>query len=67
MPLDPRILQVGLQLAPELISYFKSLFAKANPDAPGLTDDEAKAGLAIALTSSLAIDAGYQATHPKAR
>jgi hypothetical protein len=64
MALDPRILTVGLELAPQLIGIFKDLFRKANPDAPALTDADAIAGLAAALTSSLAKDVAWLAQHP---
>lgn len=62
--IDPRILQVGLAVGPEIIDFFKTLWKQHHPDAAVLTDDEAKAGLAIALTTSLAGDAGYYAKHP---
>ncbi len=62
--MDPRIVQVAIASAPEVIALFKSLFAKANPDDPPLTDAEAIAGLSALVTSSLAIDAGWLLQHP---
>lgn len=64
MPLDPRILIVGTELAPELIAWFKAQFQARNPGLPLITDDEALAGLAVALSSSLATDAKWLADHP---
>lgn len=64
--MDPRLISVAIASAPQVIDFFKSLFAKANPDAPGLTDAEAIAGLSALVTSSLAVDAGWLVTHPNA-
>ncbi len=64
--MDQSIVQLAIASTPEIIDLLKSLFGKANPDAPPLTDADAKAALVLALSTSLAIDAGYLAAHPDA-
>jgi hypothetical protein len=64
--MNPQLIAVAISAAPEIIGLFKSLFATANPDAPGLTDAEAIAGLSALVTSSLAIDQGWIVSHPNA-
>lgn len=64
--MDPRLISVAIASAPAVIDFFKSLFAKANPNDPPLTDAEAIAGLSALVTSSLAVDAGWLMTHKDA-
>lgn len=64
MPLDPRLLTVALDLAPEVITLIKAAFVTRHPDAPALTDAAVIAGLQTAFVSSLAKDDNWLAAHP---
>jgi cytochrome c peroxidase len=61
--MNPLIL-LALQETPALIARLKELFAKQNPDAPGLTDADAIAAYQSALASALAQDDAWLAAHP---
>ena len=61
--MNPQIIQVAIALLPELIDWFKAAYASRHPDAPGLTDDEVKAGLATAVAVSLARGDEWLAAH----
>jgi len=60
------IATVAIQNLPGILGFLKSMFAAANPNAPAMTDDQAKAALLSALASSIAIDEAWLAAHPKA-
>lgn len=62
--IDPRLIEVGLEILPEAIDWIKSLWKKRYPDAPELTDAEAKAGFATATAVSLAKGDAWLAAHP---
>lgn len=55
-----------IQQSPEIVAAVKAIFAKHNPDALPLTDDEVRAGLLVALSTSLATDQGWLDSHPPA-
>jgi hypothetical protein len=54
--IDPRLLAVGIEAAPQLIGLFRDLFVAKHPDAPVPTSEEVIATFEQTFTSSLAID-----------
>lgn len=62
--MNPQLISLAIELAPGVISNFKSLFAKNNPNAPTPTDAEVFAAFNSAFFSSLAKDDAYLAIHP---
>jgi hypothetical protein len=63
---DPNALvTLAIMETPAIIEMVKSAFAKKNPTAPPLTDDDVKLALSIALKSSLDKDDQWQAIHPQ--
>lgn len=51
------IITTAIGALPGIIGLIKGQHAAANPDAPPMTDDQAKAALAAAIAESLAKDA----------
>jgi hypothetical protein len=64
--MNPALVALAIQEAPAAIALIKNLFAKANPGAPELTDEEVVAAWNSAFASSLAKDDAYLAAHPQA-
>ena len=62
--MDPALIALVIKELPDGIALIKSLFVKANPDAPVPTDAEVIAAYQSALASSLAKDADWLAQHP---
>lgn len=58
------LLQLAIQLTPELIGDFRTLFKKQYPDAVEPTDEEVFAAFELAFQSSLAKDDAWLAAHP---
>lgn len=61
--MNPALITLAIQEAPAVIAALRSLFQKANPNAPLLTDAEVIAAYQVAFTSSLAKDDTWLATH----
>lgn len=66
MPVDPRLVAVGIEAAPVVIGMLREAFARKHPDAIAPTDEEVIAAYQEALRSSLAKDAAWLAQHPGA-
>ncbi len=62
--MNPQIIALAIEELPQLIGFFKGLFAAKNPGAPIPTDAEVIAAYLSALASSLAKDSDWLATHP---
>lgn len=63
--MNPLLLQLAIQLAPEAIDLIKKAFAKMNPADPAPTDAEVIAAFNVAFVSSLARDDQWLAEHPQ--
>lgn len=59
------IVGAATTLLPSVIDLVKTLFGKTNPDVPPPTSEEVKQAFVAAVTTSLAEDAAWLATHPK--
>lgn len=62
--IDPRLVQIGVENAPLLISLVKSMFAAKHPDVPQPTSAEVLAIFDQAYFASLAKDDAILANHP---
>lgn len=58
------LVATAIEELPELISFFKYLFAKKNPNQPSPTSDEVLEALDHAVASGIAKDDLWLATHP---
>jgi hypothetical protein len=63
--MNPQLLLLAAQNAPQIISLLRDLFVKANPAAPVPTDAEIKAAWSISFVTSLAKDDAILAAHKK--
>lgn len=59
------LVQFGISIAPEVIAFFRERFAKANPDAPAITDEQVLEALNSAIASGIAKDDEWLAAHPE--
>lgn len=64
LTIDPRLLAVGLEAAPEIIALVKGLFVAKHPDAPVPTSAEVIAIFDQDYAASLATDDAILAGHP---
>lgn len=62
--MDPRLLLVAAQLAPEIIDWLRTAFHQQHADATDPTDADIIAALNLAIVSSLAKDEQWLLTHP---
>jgi hypothetical protein len=58
------LVQVAIDELPAIIGYLKITFAKKNPTAPALTDDQVIMAYNLAYSSSLNKDEVWLAAHP---
>lgn len=61
--MNPLIL-LAIQETPNIIEGLRALFARQNPNAPPVTDEEALQALHAAVQSSIAKDDQWLAAHP---
>ena len=62
--MNPNLLAVILDAAPNIISSIRVWFQEAHPNAPVPTDAEVEAAFHQVLTDSLSKDAAWLAAHP---
>lgn len=63
--MNPALLALIEQEAPNVIGYFKMMFHKSNPNDPQPTDAEVEAAYHQVLTDSLQKDEAWKAAHPQ--
>jgi hypothetical protein len=61
---DPRLIDLAIQEAPNLINFLTGLYTSKHPDAPAPSSDDVIAAYNEAFASSLAKDARWLAAHP---
>jgi hypothetical protein len=64
MGVDPRLLQIGIELAPTFIVLLRQMFTKANPTAPVPTDAELIATAEATFSSDHARNIEILRSHP---
>lgn len=63
--MNPMLLQLAVELTPEVFAWFKTAFGKKNPTQPEPTDADVIAAFNVAFVSSLAKDDQWLAAHPE--
>jgi hypothetical protein len=63
--MNPALIQLAIEVAPQVIALLKDAFRRDNPDAQSPTDTEIIAAYALAFQSSMARDAEWLARHPE--
>jgi hypothetical protein len=66
MPLDPRLIQIGVAELPAMIDFLKSAFRRRHPGDPEPSSEDVIAAYEQAFASSLAKDDLWLAAHPVA-
>ena len=64
MDVDPRLIQIGIELAPTFVNLFKTMFHAANPDEPVPTDAEILAASEATFSSEHAKNIDILKSHP---
>lgn len=62
--MNPALIALAIQEAPQAIALLKGLFKQAHPNDPEPTDEEILAAWHTAFAASLAKDEAWQAAHP---
>jgi hypothetical protein len=62
--MNPALISVALEEAPEVIAWLREAFRKRQPGAPEPTEAEVIAAYQLAFTASLAKDEAWLTAHP---